>query len=140
MRRILSLVLLPLSSMFFVNTRAQLCRENEILPHNYKCDQQKHLFHLNREKIDQYCGYSNHIEHLDVPKINNGYDASVGEIPYIASLVWDGKHQCGGIIIDNMHIVTAAHCLIPSIDRDPIGKGIDTERITVVMGTNRRYI
>ena len=140
MRRILSLVLLPLSSMFFVNTRAQLCRENEILPHNYKCDQQKHLFHLNREKIDQYCGYSNYIEHLDVPKINNGYDASVGEIPYIASLVWDGKHQCGGIIIDNMHIVTAAHCLIPSIARDPIGKGIDTERITVVMGTNRRYI
>ena len=138
--KILSPMFLLLSTMFFVVARGQLCRKDESMPRNYKCDQKKHLFHENRDEIDKYCGYSKYVENIEVPKVVNGYDANVGEIPYIASLVWDGKHQCGGIIIDNMHIVTAAHCLIHSIARDPIGKGIDPARITVVMGTNRRYI
>ena len=77
---------------------------------------------------------------LDVPKVTNGHDAADGEVPYIASLVWDGKHQCGGVIIDNMHIVTAAHCLLKSIGHDPTGNGIDPGLITVVMGTKHRYI
>ena len=126
MIKILSPISLLLSSIFFVVTsRGQLCRKDESMPRNYKCDQKKHLFHENRDEIDKYCGYSKYVENIEVPKVVNGYDANVGEIPYIASLVWDGKHQCGGIIIDNMHILTAAHCLIHSIDRDPIGKGID---------------
>ena len=49
-----NLVYSLLWSMFFVETKGQLCKRNEIMPHNYTCDQEKHLFHLNREKIDKY--------------------------------------------------------------------------------------
>ncbi len=35
-----------------------------------------------------------------------------GEAPWMASLIFNRVHQCGGVILDNLHILTAAHCVI----------------------------
>ncbi|XP_043283967.1 chymotrypsin-2-like [Venturia canescens] len=48
-------------------------------------------------------------------KIIGGSMAAPGEFPYQVSLRWKGQHLCGGSIIDERHIVTAAHCIIPEV-------------------------
>ncbi|KAB0804632.1 hypothetical protein PPYR_01602 [Photinus pyralis] len=45
------------------------------------------------------------------PKIVNGTDAKLGEIPYIVSLRFAGYHNCGGSIVSENHVLTAAHCV-----------------------------
>jgi len=52
------------------------------------------------------------------PLIVGGENASVGEFPYQVSIkVWEvnnvslNMHFCGGFIVDELHVVTAAHCL-----------------------------
>ncbi|KAB0804633.1 hypothetical protein PPYR_01603 [Photinus pyralis] len=44
-------------------------------------------------------------------KIVNGTNAEKGEIPYIVSLRVGGRHTCGGSILNENHVLTAAHCL-----------------------------
>ena len=52
------------------------------------------------------------------PFIVGGDNASIGEFPYQVSIkVWEANnvslnlHFCGGFIVDEYHVVTAAHCL-----------------------------
>ncbi|XP_071972718.1 ovochymase-2-like [Engystomops pustulosus] len=45
-------------------------------------------------------------------RIVGGTSAKKGESPWIASLKRDGKHFCGGTIISEKHILTAAHCVM----------------------------
>ncbi|XP_031330576.1 trypsin-7-like [Photinus pyralis] len=45
------------------------------------------------------------------PKIVNGTDAKEGEIPYIVSVRYIRLHTCGGSIINENNILTAAHCM-----------------------------
>ncbi|XP_032671249.1 chymotrypsin-1-like [Odontomachus brunneus] len=59
--------------------------------------------------------------------IVGGATASPGQFPYQISLRQNGYHICGGTIISNRHIVTAAHC-IPSKNQQ--------STMTVVTGTN----
>ncbi|XP_011502211.1 PREDICTED: chymotrypsin-2-like isoform X2 [Ceratosolen solmsi marchali] len=42
-----------------------------------------------------------------------GNNADIKEFPFLVSLTYidDNKHTCGGAIISNYHILTAAHCL-----------------------------
>lgn len=42
--------------------------------------------------------------------ITGGYPIHISEAPHQASLQWDDSHGCGGSIISNQWIVTAAHC------------------------------
>jgi secreted trypsin-like serine protease len=45
-------------------------------------------------------------------RIIGGEDSSIENFPYLASLrrISNNEHVCGGTIISNQHILTAAHC------------------------------
>ncbi|KAH8367051.1 hypothetical protein KR200_001506, partial [Drosophila serrata] len=45
------------------------------------------------------------------PRIVGGVPADIAKVPYIVSIQLYGIHHCGGSIIDNRTILTAAHCL-----------------------------
>ena len=44
-------------------------------------------------------------------RIVNGFEAIPHSLPWVVSLQYKGVHDCGGVIIDQWHILTAAHCL-----------------------------
>ncbi|XP_011170816.1 chymotrypsin-1-like [Solenopsis invicta] len=64
------------------------------------------------------------IEHIT--KIVGGNPADEGQYPYQASLRYNGRHFCGGSIINKCWILTAAHCL----------SSFNDTAVTVVLGTN----
>lgn len=47
----------------------------------------------------------------DQERIVGGQNADPGEWPWIAPLFNAGRQVCGGSLIDNRHILTAAHCV-----------------------------
>ncbi|XP_039765594.1 vitellin-degrading protease-like [Pararge aegeria] len=51
-------------------------------------------------------------------RIVGGEDVDITEVPYQVSLLSRGRHSCGGAIIDNDIILTAAHCVIGSSARN----------------------
>ncbi|EFA01278.1 serine protease P41 [Tribolium castaneum] len=46
-----------------------------------------------------------------IVRIVNGTDAQEGEFPYIVSVRIFGEHNCGGSILNEKNILTAAHCV-----------------------------
>ncbi|XP_043284225.1 chymotrypsin-1-like [Venturia canescens] len=44
-------------------------------------------------------------------RIRGGKEAADGEFPYQVSIRLKGQHICGGAILDEDHIITAAHCV-----------------------------
>nr|KAF6402192.1 hypothetical protein HJG63_016010 [Rousettus aegyptiacus] len=61
-------------------------------------------------------------------RIIGGIEAEAGEFPWLVSIQAGNEHFCGGAIIDEWWIVTAAHCL--SHD------GLIPTDLSVVLGTN----
>jgi hypothetical protein len=55
------------------------------------------------------CGAKNGYQ--DQERIVGGHNADVGEWPWIAALFNGGRQFCGGSLIDNIHILSAAHCV-----------------------------
>ncbi|CAL1526292.1 unnamed protein product [Lymnaea stagnalis] len=47
---------------------------------------------------------------LPTGKVVGGYEATKGEFPWTVMLLMNGKFQCGGVIVDTKHVITAAHC------------------------------
>ncbi|RDW81550.1 serine protease [Aspergillus mulundensis] len=45
------------------------------------------------------------------PRIVGGTEVSIEEVPYQIALLYAGVQACGGSIISNIHIITAAHCV-----------------------------
>lgn len=72
---------------------------------------------LNQQNITQQCGRTFRQPHLNSSlKIVNGFEAIPHSFPWAISLQYKGVHDCGGVIIDQWHILTAAHCLDYSND------------------------
>lgn len=62
---------------------------------------------------------SKSFESANVTRIVGGQDAYRGQFPYYALLnmtVMDGNALCGGVLISNEWILTAAHCLYDTLD------------------------
>ncbi|XP_043508788.1 chymotrypsin-2-like [Frieseomelitta varia] len=62
----------------------------------------------------------------EVPKIVGGSVAEDGQYPYQASLRYKNRHFCGGSVLNDRWILTAAHCL----------SNFDNSDIAVVLGSN----
>lgn len=50
-------------------------------------------------------------ERITPEKVLGGSDAQDGQFPYQVSLRIGGSHVCGGTIISDNFILTAAHCV-----------------------------
>lgn len=71
------------------------------------------------------CGAKNGYQ--DQERIVGGQNADLGEWPWIAALFNSGRQFCGGSLIDNIHILTAAHCVAHM-------SAWDVARLTVRLG------
>merc|ERR1719477_576210 len=61
------------------------------------------------------CGFRNIRPEITLyrplPYIVNGYEAIKHEYPFMAALMNRQRQFCGGSLIDDNHILTAAHCV-----------------------------
>ncbi|XP_046452577.1 chymotrypsin-1-like [Daphnia pulex] len=44
-------------------------------------------------------------------RIVGGWNSHIGEYPFMAGIMGNGKVYCGGSLLDDIHILTAAHCV-----------------------------
>ncbi|XP_060844575.1 transmembrane protease serine 9-like [Rhopalosiphum padi] len=58
---------------------------------------------------DYQCGLKNGPQ--DQERIVGGQNADPGEWPWIVAIFNSGRHFCGGSLIDDTHVLTAAHCV-----------------------------
>jgi hypothetical protein len=71
---------------------------------------------ISRDPITQ-CGQTFQSPNLRSSlRIINGFQAKPHSFPWAVSLQYKGIHDCGGVIIDQWNILTAAHCLDYSND------------------------
>ncbi|KAL2744995.1 serine proteinase stubble-like [Vespula maculifrons] len=71
------------------------------------------------------CGAKN--GNQDQERIVGGQNADPGEWPWISALFNAGRQFCGGSLIDNKHVLTAAHCVVNM-------NSWDVARLTVRLG------
>ncbi|KAL7301191.1 hypothetical protein TKK_0006161 [Trichogramma kaykai] len=60
------------------------------------------------------CGVSTH----DQSRVTGGRPTSSREYPWIAALLRGGEQICGGVLITDRHILTAAHCVFRNKPRE----------------------
>ncbi|KAK9890287.1 hypothetical protein WA026_010390 [Henosepilachna vigintioctopunctata] len=75
--------------------------------------------------ISQECGAKN--GNQDQERIVGGHNADINEWPWIAALFNGGRQFCGGSLIDDIHILSAAHCVAHM-------SSWDVARLTVRLG------
>uniref|UniRef100_A0AAG5DA17 Phenoloxidase-activating factor 2 n=1 Tax=Anopheles atroparvus TaxID=41427 RepID=A0AAG5DA17_ANOAO len=64
---------------------------------------------ISGDSLSASCGVKN--GNPDTERIVGGHNADPNEWPWIAGLFNNGRQFCGGSLIDNIHILTAAHCV-----------------------------
>ncbi|XP_026822722.1 transmembrane protease serine 9-like [Rhopalosiphum maidis] len=74
---------------------------------------------------DYQCGLKNGPQ--DQERIVGGQNADPGEWPWIVAIFNSGRHFCGGSLIDDTHVLTAAHCVAHM-------SSWDVARLTVNLG------
>lgn len=47
----------------------------------------------------------------DEERIVGGHNAELNEWPWIVALFNNGRQFCGGSLMDNKHVLSAAHCV-----------------------------
>ena len=123
--------------------KCQICDStgSGVLPQKWHCDGVPHTLSNEKEAIENYCGYSVNPTSTPKtgPKVSNGRPATPGELPFAASIAFDGLHSCGAALIDNYHLITAAHCVLLNQNLAPNGNGVDPNYLEVQMGTIYRY-
>ena len=45
----------------------------------------------------------------------DNYYTLIGEVPWMGQLIYNEKQDCGAVIIDSWHLLSAAHCVEPAI-------------------------
>ena len=66
-------------------------------------------FDIEFSELNENCGSRHGLKRLGY--IVNGVEATVNEYPFMAALLNKRKQFCGGSVIDEIHILTAAHCV-----------------------------
>jgi len=92
-----------------------------------------HINNLN-ERNKCYCGVPN--GGMDTNRIINGDDAKTGEFPWMVGIHDNSrKHKimCGGTLISNRHVLTAAHCLA-----DEEQYPLPTQRFKIFLGLTNK--
>ncbi|XP_065569864.1 chitinase-3-like protein 1 isoform X2 [Artemia franciscana] len=55
------------------------------------------------------------------PFIVGGEDANIQNYPFVVSIQFRGSHKCGGVVINNNVVLTAAHCINRAMSTDTNG-------------------
>ncbi|CAF1981776.1 unnamed protein product [Rotaria magnacalcarata] len=96
------------NGLFCMGSRASPCPNYKI---RFCCSS-----NTNQSSFNQ-CGQTFTQPILDASiRIVNGLEARPHSFPWAVSLQYNNIHDCGGVIIDQWHILTAAHCLDYSND------------------------
>lgn len=66
--------------------------------------------------LNQNCGNPQIAPWLFAPRIVGGRPAKSGSWPWQVQLLYFGSHYCGGALLTDQWIVTAAHCLDQNVD------------------------
>ena len=107
--------------------------DNETIPTLTKINATKVpiVYHCNKQNVSCGCGYTN-VEIIQ-SRIMNGENAVEASWSMFISLrVLNGsKHICGGTLLSNLHILTAAHCVQSFLLVDP-------SDLTIIAGITNR--
>ena len=133
--------LIILASIFAI-IQCQICDlKHGNLPQNWRCDDTPHILSQNKNEMDRYCGFTNFTSLPDPlsEHVSNANQALPGQLPFAAAIGYKGRHHCGAVLIDNYHLLTAAHCVLLVKYRDPNGNGVNPKDLKVQMGTIFRH-